>query len=88
MWVILRRLVPDALELAAANAHDRRADFRITFFCTPRLGRAIDDVKRCAWILEQNLYQYSCARASIAATRFFAALCTFSNELADQVELD
>src|SRR6266545_7055008 len=35
MWVILRRLIPNALELAAANAHDRHPDFiiklRITF---------------------------------------------------------
>ncbi len=35
VWVILRRFIPNALELAAANAHDRRPDFimklRITF---------------------------------------------------------
>ena len=27
VWVILRRLIPNALELAAANAHDRDPDF-------------------------------------------------------------
>jgi len=35
VWVILRRFIPNALELAAANAHDRHPDFimkrRITF---------------------------------------------------------
>ncbi len=27
VWVILRRFILNALELAAANAHDRRPDF-------------------------------------------------------------
>src|SRR5216684_7325457 len=35
VWVILRWFIPNALELAATNAHDRRPDFimklRITF---------------------------------------------------------
>jgi hypothetical protein len=44
VWVILRRLIPDALELVATNAHDGCPDFilklRITFHppLAPALG--------------------------------------------------
>jgi hypothetical protein len=34
VWVILRRLIPNALELAAANAHDRYPGFIMKFWIT------------------------------------------------------
>jgi hypothetical protein len=56
--MILRRFIPNALELGAANAHDRHPDFimklRITFHCSARLRRPIDDAKSRAWIVERG----------------------------------
>ena len=40
VWVILRRLIPNALELAAANAHDRHPDFIMKLRITFHLQRA------------------------------------------------
>ena len=40
MWVILRRLIPNALELTAANAHDRHPDFIVKLRITFHLQRA------------------------------------------------
>jgi hypothetical protein len=40
MRVILWRLLPNAFELAAANAHDRRADFIVKLWITFHLQRA------------------------------------------------
>ena len=40
MWVILRRLIPNALELTAANAHDRHPDFIMKLRITFHLQRA------------------------------------------------
>jgi LmbE family N-acetylglucosaminyl deacetylase len=40
VWVILRRFIPNALELAAANAHDRHPDFIMKFRITFHLKRA------------------------------------------------
>jgi hypothetical protein len=40
MRVILRRLLPNALELAAANAHDRCTDFIMKLRITFHLQRA------------------------------------------------
>ena len=59
MWMILRRFIPNALELAAANAHDRHPDFimklRITFHLQRAARRPIDDAKCRAWIVERGL---------------------------------
>jgi hypothetical protein len=40
VWVILRRFIPNALELAAANAHDRHPDFIMKLRITFHLQRA------------------------------------------------
>jgi hypothetical protein len=40
MWMILRRLIPNALELAAANAHDRHPDFIMKLWITVHVLRA------------------------------------------------
>jgi hypothetical protein len=40
VWVILRRFIPNALELAAANAHDRHPDFIMKPRITVHLQRA------------------------------------------------
>ena len=40
MWVILRRLIPNALELTAANAHDRHPDFIMKLRISFHLQRA------------------------------------------------
>ena len=40
VWVILRRFIPNALELAAANAHDRDRDFIMKLRVTFHLQRA------------------------------------------------
>ena len=40
VWVILRRFSPNALELAAANAHDRHPDFIMKLRITFHLQRA------------------------------------------------
>ena len=40
MWMILRRLIPNALELAAANAHDRHPDFIMKLWITVHVQRA------------------------------------------------
>jgi hypothetical protein len=40
VWVILRRLIPNALELAAANPHDRYPDFIMKLRIAFHLQRA------------------------------------------------
>src|SRR6266849_4844774 len=40
VWVILRRFIPNSLELAAANAHDRHPDFIMKLWITFHLQRA------------------------------------------------
>jgi hypothetical protein len=40
VWVILRRLIPNALELAAANTHDRHPDFIMKLRIAFHLQRA------------------------------------------------
>ena len=40
VWVILRWFIPNALELAAANAHDRHPDFIMKLRITFHLQRA------------------------------------------------
>src|SRR5260370_41057367 len=40
VWVILRRFIPNALELAAANAHDRHPGFIMKLLITFHLQRA------------------------------------------------
>jgi hypothetical protein len=40
VWVILRWFIPNALELAAANAHDRHSDFIMKLRITFHLQRA------------------------------------------------
>ena len=39
VWVILRRFIPNAIELAAANAHDRHPDFIMKLWITFHLQR-------------------------------------------------
>jgi len=39
VWVILRRHSPNALKLAAANAHDRHSDFIVKLRITLHLQR-------------------------------------------------
>ena len=56
MRVILRRLIPNALELAAANAHDRRADFIMKLGITFHLQRVVYR-KVPIWIVERGLDQ-------------------------------
>ena len=41
VWVILRWFIPNALELAAANAHDRHPDFIMKRRITFHLRRAV-----------------------------------------------
>ena len=40
VWVVLRWFIPNALELAAANAHDRHPDFIMKLRITFHLQRA------------------------------------------------
>ena len=40
VWVILRRFIPNAFELATANAHDRHPDFIMKLRITFHLQRA------------------------------------------------
>ena len=55
--MILRRLIPNALELATTKAHDRHSDFIMKFWITVHgsapLRRPIDDAKCRAWIVER-----------------------------------
>jgi hypothetical protein len=64
MWVILRRLSPNALKLTAANADDRHPNFIVKLRITlhpqrARLRRPIDDAKCRAWIAERGLDRHS-----------------------------
>ena len=56
MWVILWRLIPDALELAAANAHDRNTDFILKLWIVSHLQRArLDAINRLCPDLAKNI---------------------------------
>lgn len=59
MWVVLWRHIPDALELEAADAHDRNTDFILKLWIVSHLQRArLGAANRLGPALAKNIATY------------------------------